>query len=206
MPKLNNLQQALLGFLLIGVLAAAMHFLILKGDRQRIERTKKKNAEIQANINIAKRIQESAAELQEEMNHLNAQLERLKKILPVGVNEPKFMADIKRYANENGIEILSIFHNAPNRDDVIIEHPFNYQAAGNYHDFGNFFAQLSNYPRIVNVKGLFLERKLGSYTVKGSFIISVYTYREPTEQELAEQIKAKKAAKKQETKQSKRRR
>jgi Tfp pilus assembly protein PilO len=142
------------------------------------------------------------------MSNLRDQLERLKKILPVEINEPLFMADIKRFANENGIEIMQLSRNRQIQDDVIIEIPYTFDTRGHYHDYGRFFARLTNYQRIVNIKALHLinaprkesEGLEGEYSVQGSFVISVYLYREPTEKELREKFLAKKNAKNQKNK------
>jgi len=196
--KLTKIQQVLFGLGLLVLAGAMAHFLILKGDRQNIRATETRIGELQSKINVAKRIQQRAAILKEEMAHLTSQLERLKKVLPVTLNEPRFMADIKRFANENGLEILGLSKSNPRRDDVIVELPFSFQTRGNYHDYGRFFAQLTNYQVIVNVKGMILERdpSVPGYTLEGSFIVSVFTYQEPTVEELREQIREKKKSKK----------
>lgn len=190
----NKGVQALVGVIIITVVGAFVHQFLLREDRRQIEKTKSDIVELERKINVAKAIQKSATELEIQMQDLKKQLERLKRILPLEVNKPKFMADIKRIANENGIEIREATNNKFVVDDVIVEHPFTYIAQGNYHDFGSFFAQLSNYPQIVNIKGLNLERRKDPQVpVVGSFIVSVYTYREPSEEELRAQIKEKKA-------------
>jgi Tfp pilus assembly protein PilO len=195
--KFNKLTQALisLGLVLVALLVAHVS---LKGTRQNIENNKDRIAQLEQDINVAKAIQQSAAVLQDEMVHLRAQLDRLKKILPITINEPKFLADMKRIANENGIEIVALTTNRPVKDDVIIEHPYSFETRGNYHDFGRFFSQLTNYQRIINVKALhlFREQKSPAYTVDGYFLISVFTYQEPTPEELRKQIDAKKQSKK----------
>lgn len=190
----NKGVQALVGVILITLVGAFVHLFLLREDRRMIDETKSEIVELERKINVAKAIQKSATELEVQMQDLKKQLERLKRILPLEVNKPKFMADVKRIANENGIEIIEATNNLYAVDDVIIEHPFTYIARGSYHDFGNFFAQLSNYPQIVNIKGLSLIRdKTPNAPVLGSFIISMYTYREPSADELREQVKAKKA-------------
>lgn len=195
--KLNQMQQIIAGVVIVGLTVLISHFLILKGDRQQILAIDAKIETLQQEINVAKIIQKTATELQDEMIHLKAQLDRLKKILPVVINQPKFLADMKRYANENGLEILDLTNTRPVASDMIEEHPFGFTAVGNYHDFGHFFAQLTSYQRIVNVKGLQLQRlNDANYSVRCYFILSVFTYREPTEEELKQQIAAKKQARK----------
>ena len=193
--KLTKLQQLAFGIALIIGVGLFVEFVFLKNDKLSIESVKVKIADLEKEIRVAKKYQESAAQIQEEMEHLKTQLERLKKILPLAINKPKFMADVRRYANENGLEVTRASNNKPLRDDVIVEHPFTYEAHGGFHDFGRFFAQLSNYSQIINVKGLDLKRSkdtnLGSPVV-ATFIISVFTYQEPTEEELRKQIEEKK--------------
>jgi len=190
--KLNKIQQLAAGFALIVIAALITYFFVLKNDHATIDSLKSRNQKLQQDIRVAQTIQKSARDLAEEMDYLERQLNRLKKVLPESVNKPKFMADIKRYANENGLEVLAISNNKPVTDDVIVQHPFTYQSRGSYHDFGGFFAQLSNYSRIINVNGLFLE-KLGDpvYPVNASFLVSIFTYEEPSEEEIKKQMEDK---------------
>lgn len=192
--RLTKLQQALLGIAAVVIILLLAEFLLFSDKKKRTEKLIKENAELDFKISEANRIKKHAAELEEQMNHLKSQLERLKKILPVDFNKPKFLQDIRRYANEHGLEVVNYSHNKSVVDDVIVEHPFTFKTYGNYHDLGNFFAKLSNYPRIINVKGLHISRAedTAAYTLKADFIISVFTYREPTEEELRAQIEAKK--------------
>lgn len=193
--KLTKLHQLLVGLVVVIVGLLLTNFFFLKDVKLSISQTKADIEELNTKISVAKNIQNTANELQEQMTHLKAQLDRLKKVLPVEINKPKFQADVKRYANENGIEVIGAISNKPLTDDVIIEHPFSYIAEGSYHDFGRFFAQLTNYPRIVNIKGLSLAKAQESPrgAVQGRFIVSVYSYREPTPEELKAQIEAKRA-------------
>lgn len=194
--KLTKLQQCVVG---LGVLVLAylmVDLVFLKGKKRTIASLQTKNEQLVKDIRVAKAIEETITELREEMTHLRAQLDRLKEILPTDVNKPKFMADVKRYANENGIEIKQLSQNKPVNNDVIQEHPFSFVAGGGYHDFGLFFAQLSDYPQIVNIKGLQLDRdRVSGFPIKGSFLVSIFTYKEPTEEELKAQLAAKKAEK-----------
>lgn len=193
--KLTKLHQLLVGLVVVIVGLLLTNFFLLKDVKLSISQTKADIEELNTKISVAKNIQNTANELQEQMTHLKAQLDRLKKVLPVEINKPKFQADVKRYANENGIEVIGAISNKPLTDDVIIEHPFSYIAEGSYHDFGRFFAQLTNYPRIVNIKGLSLAKAEESPrgAVQGRFVVSVYSYREPTPEELKAQIEAKRA-------------
>lgn len=192
--KLDKLQQLALGIGAIIVAFLFVEFFLLKTDYTLIENLQKKIQEHQVNIDKAKAIQREASELQEQMKHLQDQLERLKKILPLEINKPRFIAEVRRFANENGIEIKKVSTNRAVQDDIINKHPFTYEAVGKYHDFGRFFAQLSNYSKIVNVSGLSLVKMKGdaSYPVACSFIVTLFTYREPTAQEMKDQLAEKK--------------
>lgn len=194
--KLTKLQQLAVGLGLVVIAFVLAEYVFLKGKKDNLATLQTRCADLEAKIRLAESIRDRVNELREEMDHLRAQLDRLKDVLPTAVNKPLFMADIKRYANENGIEIASVSQNKEVLDDVIMEHPFSFVAFGGYHDFGKFFAQLSDYPRIVNVKGLQLDRlEAGPYPVQGTFLISVFTYKEPTKEDLRKQVEERKAAK-----------
>ncbi len=195
--KLTKLHQAIIGVVIIFFAGALTQYVLLKGTNNKISSTKSEIEKLNGQIRTAQEIQDVALQLQEEMAHLKDQLERLKKILPSSINEAKFLSDIKRYANENGIEILVITNAKPVVDGVIEEHSFSFSTRGGYHDYGNFFAQLTNYQRIVNVKALSIARtkKSKTYSVGAVFAVSVFTYREPTEEELRAELKEKKGKK-----------
>lgn len=202
--KLNKLQQAIAGVFIIIIMAAVCNFLILKDKKRQIVSTEASIKKLEQDISRAENIKKSAKELESQMAHLRNQLDRLKKILPTVVNKPKFLADVKRYANENGIEILALSTSRPVIDDVIVEHPFAFTVRGNYHDMGYFFSQLTNYQRIVNIKGLELTKVAGDYSTRSKFVMSVFSYREPTDAEVRERIQAEKKALKKNRKRKKR--
>lgn len=192
--KLTKPQQLIVGIVVVIFVVIFGELFFFKDTKLTAARLGKDIQDLEFKINEANRIKKHAAELEEEMTHLKAQLERLKKILPIEVNKPKFVQDVRRYANEHGLEVKDFSTNKQVRDDVIVEHPFTFNARGNYHDLGNFFAKLSNYPRIINVKGLNVAKnnENPAYALDASFIVSIFTYQEPTEEELRKQIEAKK--------------
>ena len=204
--KFNKIQQLGIGIGIVALVTFATYFVILKDKRLQIDALIAKNQALEADIRVARAIRERAMELQQEMEQLMAQLGRLKDVLPSEVNKPKLMADVKRYANENGLEVIELSQNKPVIDDVIVEHPFTVKALGGYHDFGSFFASLSDYPRIINVKGLALNVPKDVQAVEGSFLVSVFTYKAPTDEELKQQIQDEKDRRSGKTKKRGRRR
>lgn len=190
--KLTQQQQAIFGIILVLLVFLLCEFVFFTGKKDQIANVKRQIEDYQQKIHEAELIKKHAAELQEEMNHLEAQLDRLKKILPPDINKPKFYQDIRRYANENQLEVVKLSNNKPLATNVVVEHPFTFHLKGKYHDLGGFFAKVSNYPRILNAKGLFLDRVEESTDISAQFIISVYTYKEPTEEELKAQVEARK--------------
>ena len=194
--KLTRIQQLAVGIGVILLAIVLAKFVFLKGKQDTVDRTISQNKDLQSKIRLARKYQNQVAQIREEMVHLQAQLDRIKDVLPTSVNKPKFMADLKRLANENGIELVALSQNRPVRKDVVIEHPFTVSAKGAYHDFGRFFASLSDYSRIVNVKGLSLSRDMNAgSTVDSTFLVSMFTYVEPTKEELVQQIADRKAEK-----------
>lgn len=193
--KLTKFHQAIIGVVFIFIAGALTQYVLLKSTNAKITGAKVEIETLNGQIRTAQEIQNVALQLQEEMAHLKDQLERLKKILPSSINHAKFLADIKRYANENGIEILVVTKAKPIVDGVIEEHSFTFKTRGGFHDYGNFFAQLTNYQRIVNVKALAISRPKKDVGVGAEFAISVFTYREPSEEELRAELNAKKGKK-----------
>jgi len=191
--SLSKAQQAIFGALFV-ILAGIIAYYVVYADTIRMtEGLKTEINELDLKIGQAKRIKENAKLIEEEMLHLKDQLNKLKKILPVQINKPKFFQNIRRFANEQGLEVNVASASKELVDQEIVEHPFTFKVRGNFHDLGNFFAKLSNYPRIVNVKGLNISSNTENpaYSLDASFIVSVFTYKQPTDEELAAQIEAK---------------
>ena len=192
--SLTKIQQVLFGIIFVVIAGAVAYFLVYSDTMSRTDILKRDINDLDLKIGNAKRIRDNAKEIEEQMLHLKDQLNKLKKILPVNINKPKFFQNIRRMANEQGLEVTSAGANKPVPDQEIIEHPFTFLVRGNYHDLGNFFAKLSNYPNIVNIKGLNIKTNSSNaaYSLDASFIVSVFTYQQPTDEELAAQIEAKK--------------
>jgi Tfp pilus assembly protein PilO len=191
---LSKLQQVIIAIVIVILAGVIAYFLVYSDTLRQTASLETKITELELKIGNAKRIRDSAKELKEQMIHLKDQLNKLKKILPVKINKPKFFQNIRRMANEQGLEVVNAGANKPVADQEIIEHPFTFKVRGNYHDLGAFFAKLSNYPNIVNIKGLHLSRMQDNpaYSISSSFIVSVFTYKQPSDEELAAQLEAKK--------------
>ena len=106
--KFNKIQQLGIGIGIVALVTFVTYFVVLKDKRTQIDTLVAKNQTLEGDIRVARAIQQRVMELREEMGQLTAQLERLKDVLPTEVNKPKLMADVKRYANENGLEVIEL--------------------------------------------------------------------------------------------------
>ena len=154
---------------------------------------------LKEDIHQAKMIQRSAETLQFELGLVNQKLSKARERLPYEFNEFLFLADIKTYASDNGVEILEYVRGTSQIHHAVVEHPVAIRARGSYHDFGYFFAQIANDRQMVKIKALHLvsPSDTGKLGVAGWFVTSFFTHREPTRQEaLAQLVREKRKQKK----------
>jgi type IV pilus assembly protein PilO len=191
--SLNKLQQAIAAIVLVVFAGVMAYFFVFTSKREQTLTLRSQISDLEVKISKAKGFKENARQIQASLDNLKEQLATLKKILPASILEPKIFQTIKRYANEQGLEVTNLSASKPLATKDITEHPFTFAVRGNYHDLGSFFAKLSNYPQILNIKGLniFDLEANAAYTLSSSFIVSVFTYQEPSEEDIKARIEAK---------------
>ena len=183
---MDNLSPKAQAGLLIAFLVLAYvlgYFLVFKGWYQQITAFESQIQKVEADIQKGRMLQMRVNEFNRQINDLKEQLGKLKEIMPTKSEAGKFYSNLNLLANESQVYIQSI--KAANRipTDVYTELPYNLDLKARYHDIGQFFASLANFPKIINVRDLNMASldKGGKFSITVSCVASTFIYNEGTD-------------------------
>ncbi len=104
-------------------------------------------AEIDRGLSTARRL----PEFRKEVVNLEAQLERLRAVLPEERDVADLLRRVQGMATQSNLTIRGFEPHAVANKDLHAEWPIGLQLEGSYHDLGAFLERVSKFPRIINV-------------------------------------------------------
>lgn len=184
MENLSPKAQAgvMIGFLV--VFYALGYFLFFKKWYQQAEGLEKQIQQVESEINKGRMLQMRINEFNRQINELKEDLSKLKEILPSKAEAGKFYSNLNLLANESQVYIRSIKARPRATTEVYIELPYDLDLKAQYHDIGQFFALLANFPKIINARDLSLiqlQERGQKYSVSVSCVASTFIYNEATD-------------------------
>jgi len=102
---------------------------------------------IERGLATAKRLPEFRREVQQ----LEAQLDRLRAVLPEEQDVADLLRRVQAMATQSRLTIRGFTPRAVTRRQMHAEWPIGLQLEGTYHDLGTFLERVSKFPRIINV-------------------------------------------------------
>ncbi len=135
-------------------------------------------SEIDRGLATARRLPEFRREVAE----LEAQLERLRVVLPEDQDVGDLLRRVQAMATQSNLTIRGFSPQAVARQQLHAEWPFGLQLEGTYHDVGAFLERVSRFPRIINVGSLRIKAKdndTGGATVTADCIATTFVLIEP---------------------------
>lgn len=109
--------------------------------------------EIDRGLATAKRLPEFRAEVAS----LEAQLDRLRAVLPEEQDVADLLRRVQGMATQSNLAILGFAPKAVAKKQLHAEWPIGLKLEGNYHDLGAFLDRVSKFPRIINVGDIKIE-------------------------------------------------
>ena len=110
-------------------------------------------AEIQRGLGTARRL----PEFRRQVHDLEAQLERLRPVLPSEKDVADLLRRIQGMATQSNLTIRGFAPQAVATRQLDAEWPIGLQVEGTYHNLGNFLERVSKFPRIINVNGIHIK-------------------------------------------------
>jgi type IV pilus assembly protein PilO len=114
---------------------------------QRAGQLAKLRQEIDRGLATAKRLPEFRAEVAS----LEAQLDRLRAVLPEEQDVADLLRRVQAMATQSNLAILGFTPHGVSKKQLHAEWPIGLKLEGNYHDLGSFLERVSKFPRIINV-------------------------------------------------------
>jgi type IV pilus assembly protein PilO len=111
--------------------------------------------EINRGLATARRLPEFRAEV----SQLEAQLERLRAVLPEDQDVADLLRRVQAMATQSNLAITGFTPKAIARKQMHAEWPIGLKLEGTYHDLGSFLERVSKFPRIINVSDIKIEER-----------------------------------------------
>ena len=120
--------------------------------------------DIERGLRTAKRL----PEFRREVEQLEAQLDRLRTVLPEEQDVADLLRRVQAMATQSRLTIRGFTPRAVTRRQMHAEWPIGLQLEGSYHDLGAFLERVSKFPRIINVGDIHIQAqdaKSGAMTI-----------------------------------------
>src|SRR5215208_3730031 len=111
--------------------------------------------EIQRGIQTARRL----PEFRRQVADLQAQLDRLRPVLPNEKDVADLLRRIQGMATQSNLTIRGFAPQAVATRTMYAEWPIGLHIEGTYHNLGTFLERVSKFPRIINVSGIHIKTK-----------------------------------------------
>jgi len=112
-------------------------------------------ADIQRGLATARRL----PEFRRQVADLEAQLDRLRPVLPSEKDVADLLRRIQGMATQSNLAIRGFAPQAVATRQMYAEWPIGLQIEGTYHNLGSFLERVSKFPRIINVTGIHIKAK-----------------------------------------------
>lgn len=122
---------------------------------QRRGQLAKLRQEIDRGLTTARRL----PEFRREVASLEAQLERLRAVLPEEQDVADLLRRVQGMATQSNLAILGFSPHAVSKKQLHAEWPIGLKLSGTYHDLGAFLERVSKFPRIINVGDIKIEAR-----------------------------------------------
>jgi type IV pilus assembly protein PilO len=106
--------------------------------------------EVKSGLAIAKRL----PEFRREVTVLEAQLDRLRQVLPEEQDVADLLRRVQAMATQSNLQVRGFSPETETRKELHAEWPIDLRLEGSYHDLGAFLERVSKFPRIINVGAL----------------------------------------------------
>src|SRR4051812_10447646 len=147
-------------FAVIGLAAAGVFWnFYAKPAQDSIDQRKAQLDLLQANIQKGLQTARRLPEFRKQVSDLQAQLERLRPVLPSEKDVADLLRRIQGMATQSNLTIRGFAPQAVATRTMYAEWPIGLQIEGTYHNLGSFLERVSKFPRIINVTGMHIKGK-----------------------------------------------
>jgi len=184
MAKLKWYYQVLIVGAICGGLLAGVWYQFLAPKQEDVDTKTKQVEELQRTIAKSLQQQKQLAQIKKEAIELQAQLELLKKVLPLEKETDQVLRTVQDTAMMSGLQVKRVASRPTIDHDVYMEWPIDLEVVGTYHNVGGFLDRIRLLPRIVNTAGLKLQTRASegeaafTSSVGATFTATTFMYKD----------------------------
>jgi type IV pilus assembly protein PilO len=108
-----------------------------------------------------------------------AQLDKLKQVLPSEKQTPDLMRKVNSMASESSLQIKKFNPGATNTQEFLQTWPINIEVQGTYHNLGMFFGRVSRLSRLVNMSEVKIKgqsKPTATNTITATCVATTYVF------------------------------
>ena len=165
-----------------GAIWASDRFLF-KNIKLEIQSQQAQLVDLQQKVREGKAAEARLPQFQEEAQRLEAELQRLLRILPTAKQTDELIKKMKSLTERGAHRFVTFEPGAFNKKDFYSEWPINVSLEASYHELALFFDRLSRFSRIINVESLTagaLSKRGSPYTISVGFTMKTFIYGDTT--------------------------
>ena len=152
--------------------------------------------ELDTKIQQGRAAQRTLPQFKEEVNRLQLDLDKLRRILPSTRNTEEIIKKIKSLVDQGDFILRGMTFpklSPVQGSDPYAEWPITIKVDGRYHNLAILFSRLSNFSRIMSVEQISISALANQVdrTITSDFVAKTFVYVEPKEPEPAEKDKKK---------------
>ncbi|HEV7766401.1 MAG TPA: type 4a pilus biogenesis protein PilO [Thermoanaerobaculia bacterium] len=175
------------GLGLAGALVYAAETFVIKDLKGEIASADAQIVELDQKISKGQAAERKLPQFREEVNRLELELGKLRRILPSTRNTEEIIKKIKQLVDQGDFTLrkLSFPALAAPSSDPYSEWPISVSVDGRYHDLAILFNKLGNFSRIMNVEQIVIKSLTNqeTRTISSDFVAKTFVYVEPVEDE-----------------------
>ena len=149
--KLPTKQKLMILLLVVIIEAASLAWFLYLPKHKEHKTLTSQLTVLQAEIDEKNKSAANLPRLQKEYDQLDAELQQALTELPNSKEIPSLLTSITSLGKNAGLDFLVFRPKPESAKDFYSEVPVDISVSGSYHSVANFFAAVSNLPRIVNI-------------------------------------------------------
>lgn len=174
----------IIGLVLGGGAIWASDRFLFKNIKIEIQSQQAQLADLQQKVREGKAAEARLPQFQEEAQRLEAELQRLLRILPTAKQTDELIKKMKSLTERGAHRFVTFEPGAFNKKDFYSEWPIVVAVDGTYHELALFFDRLARFSRIINVDALQIAQaqRRGEYSISARFTMKTFIYGDVTPQ------------------------
>jgi type IV pilus assembly protein PilO len=176
----------LVGIGIAGAIVYAAETLAVKDLKRKIGDAEAEIAQLEQKIAQGQAAERKLPQFREEVNRLELELEKLRRILPSRRNTEEIIKKVKSLVDQGEFTLrrLSFPPLSTSSSEPYVEWPISVSVDGRYHDLAILFNRLGNFSRIMNVEQITITAlpSQETKTVASDFVAKTFVYVEPPDE------------------------